>query len=385
MNARMPYWKTVPATSRAIGLLGVFLLFSTIGFSNDVIQLGREPVLVLVLAVFLYGGFAVLYAAAGTVFEKHRWRAIALIFIVQMVAMNLVYRLIAVPPPPTQMGAADIARMSQRLGVSANANIAAMVLGYVCFVYVSITEGRRYFRAHAEIELASEIHRTLVPAIDIKSSGFEFYGRSIPSGKVGGDLIDVFQDERGWIAYVADVSGHGVAPGVVMGMVKSAARMRLSSSDKSIGLLESLNSVLYSVTRPEMFVTFAYLASNGGRLDCSLAGHPAILHYHAASKEITEISCSNLPLGMFDKQSFASSSVEYAADDLFLLLTDGLLEVENAQGEEFGVAGVRAVVTQHAADPVSVIFQALVDAAQRHGHASDDQSLLLVRAHAGSS
>jgi hypothetical protein len=385
MNERAPYWKTVPATSRAIGLLGVFLLFSTIGFSNDVIQLGREPVLVLVLAVLLYGGFAILYAAAGTVFENHRWKAIALISIVQMVAMNLVYRLIPVPPLPVQMGATEIARLSGRLSVSAYANIAAMVLGYVCFVYVSITEGRRYFRAHAEIELASEIHRTLVPTVDTRISGFEFYGRSIPSGQVGGDLIDVFQDERGWIAYVADVSGHGVAPGVVMGMVKSAARMRLSSSDKSIGLLESLNSVLYSVTRPEMFVTFGYLASNGGRLEYSLAGHPAILHYQAATKEITELSCSNLPLGMFDGQPFASSSVEYAPNDVFLLLTDGLLEVENAKGEEFGVAAVKAVVSEHAADPVEAIFQALADAAQRHGRATDDQSLLILRSHANPS
>jgi serine phosphatase RsbU (regulator of sigma subunit) len=47
---------------------------------------------------------------------------------------------------------------------------------------------------------------------------------ALPSGEVGGDLVDVFQTDRGWIAYIADVSGHGVAPGVVMGMVKSAAR-----------------------------------------------------------------------------------------------------------------------------------------------------------------
>jgi serine phosphatase RsbU (regulator of sigma subunit) len=53
---------------------------------------------------------------------------------------------------------------------------------------------------------------------------------SLPSGEVGGDLIDVFQNNRGWIAYIADVSGHGVAPGVVMGMVKSAGRMQLSSA-----------------------------------------------------------------------------------------------------------------------------------------------------------
>jgi hypothetical protein len=376
------YWQSVPATSLSIGLVGVFFLFCTIGFSIDVMQLGREPAIGLALAVSCFGLFAVAFAVAGTVFGRGRWLAIVVVFIAQEITFNLLYWLIPLRPLQPPMDAAQIARMHHRLSFSAYATIAAMVIGYICFLYVMITEGRRYFRAHAEIELATEIHRTLVPAIDSKSGRFEFYGRSVPSGEVGGDLIDVYQDERGWIAYVADVSGHGVAPGVVMGMVKSAARMRLSSPEKSAGLLESLNSVLCSVTKPEMFVTFTYLASNGSGLEYSTAGHPAILHYHAATGEFSEVACSNLPLGMFDRQPFASGSLAVAPNDLFVLLTDGLLEVENATGEEFGLAGVKTVVSQHAKDSVQAIFQALLEAAQRHGRANDDQSLLLVRCQA---
>ena len=227
--------------------------------------------------------------------------------------------------------------MHDRLNLSGLVNILAMILGYGCFVFVSITEGRRYFRVHAEMELATEIHHVLVPAIADRIGDFEFYGQSLPSSEVGGDLIDLVQDDQGWIAYIADVSGHGVAPGVVMGMVKSAARMRLSSSKTDVGLLESLNSILYPITKPEMFVTFAYLAWNGERLEYSLAGHPAILHYHAATQEISEVACSNLPLGMFDRQPFVSGTVGCAPDDLFLLLTDGLIEVTDKQGEEFGL------------------------------------------------
>ncbi|HUI85376.1 MAG TPA: PP2C family protein-serine/threonine phosphatase [Candidatus Binatia bacterium] len=379
MRERTPYWKTVPALSRTIGVIGVFFLFSIVGFAIDIMFLGRQKVLGLVLCVFFNGLFAISYAIAGTVLRKQRWKVMVLIFVAQNVVMNLLYTLLPPPRLATRMEAADIARMHGRLNFSADAIIVAMVLGYCCFLYVSITEGRRYFRAHAEIELATEIHRTLVPTVDTRVADFEFYGRSLPSGEVGGDLIDVFQDERGWIAYVADVSGHGVAPGVVMGMVKSAARMRLSSPERNAGLLESLNSVLCSVTRPEMFVTFAYLASNGGRLEYSMAGHHAILHYHAATGEFSEVACRNLPLGLFDGQPFASSSVEWASDDLFLLLTDGLLEVEDAKGEEFGLGRVKAVVAEHATAPMGAIFQALLGAVHRHGRATDDQSLLLVR------
>jgi sigma-B regulation protein RsbU (phosphoserine phosphatase) len=301
------------------------------------------------------------------------------IFIVQNVAMGLLGTFLPASPQPVEIGAAEIARLHERLNLSGFANILAMMLGYGCFLFVSITEGRRYFRVHAELELATEIHHVLVPSIAARIGDFEFYGRSLPSSEVGGDLIDLFQDGQGWIAYIADVSGHGVAPGVVMGMVKSAARMRLSSSKTEAGLLESLNSVLYPITKPEMFVTFAYLAWNGERLEYSLAGHPAILHYHATTKEISEVACSNLPLGMFDGQPFVNGTVGCAPDDLFLLLTDGLIEVADKQGKEFGLEGVKAVIAAHASRPIEVVAQALLDGAAAHGHAADDQSLLLAR------
>jgi serine phosphatase RsbU (regulator of sigma subunit) len=115
------------------------------------------------------------------------------------------------------------------------------------------------------------------------------------------------------------------------------------------------------------------------------AGHPAILHYHATSKEISEVTCSNLPLGMFDAQQFVTGSLECGRDDLFLFFTDGLLEIADAKGEEFGLAGVKAVMSAQAGAPVSAIFQGILDASKRHGRATDDQSLLLVRSHVGMS
>jgi sigma-B regulation protein RsbU (phosphoserine phosphatase) len=269
--------------------------------------------------------------------------------------------------------------MQSRLNLDAIMIIVAIASGYACFVYVSIAEGRRYARVHAEMLLAAEIHGVLVPRIDTKIANFEFCGRSVPSSEVGGDLIDVFEHNRNWIAYIADVSGHGVAPGLVMGMVKSAARMQLSSAEKSETLLERLNSVLYPIKKPEMFVTFAYLAMNGEQLEFAMAGHPPILHYHAATKEISELECSNLPVGMFAGHKFLSGSLTSAPDDLFLLLTDGLLEVTNSKDEEFGLAGVKAVLLAHAANPLDEILTALLDAVDRHGRAADDRSLLLVR------
>lgn len=372
-------WRNVPRKSFAIFLLGVFFIFSTFGFASDSMGMGRQPGLRLLLGVLLSGLFPVGYAASGLVLRNRFWKVFVPLFALQFVVMNFVARWLPSQPLPHQFTTADLTHLDNRLGLDGAGIMLATALGYVCFIYFSVTEGKRYFRVHAEMALATEIHRVLVPAIDTRMGSFEFYGRSLPSGEVGGDLIDVFLDERGWIAYIADVSGHGVAPGVVMGMVKSAARMQLSSGEKNSELLERLNSVLRPIKKPEMFATFAYVAWNGRQLEYSTAGHPAILHYHAATREISELACHNLPLGLLEGQPFASQTVECARDDLFLLLTDGLLETANAADEEFGLSGVKAVMSAQAAGPTDKFFEELLAAAQRHGHPVDDLSVLLVR------
>ena len=209
--------------------------------------------------------------------------------------------------------------------------------------------------------------------------GFEFYGRSLPSGQVGGDLIDLAGSEDRWVAYLADVSGHGVAPGVVMGMVKSAARMLLSSGDDAGHLMSRLNEVLYPLKKPDMFVTFCFLARNGDALRVGLAGHPAILHFSARTSEVTPLECPNMPLGILPSGDFASSEIGTEAGDLFALYTDGFLETTNAAGEEFGLKRLQSELRKHGKDPLEAIFRSLQERVARHGAQFDDQSLLLMR------
>ena len=80
-------------------------------------------------------------------------------------------------------------------------------------------EGSRYYKLHTELALARAIHRELVPPISRQIGEYEFRGVSIPSGEVGGDLVDLVDHDEGsaWTAYVTDVSGHGVPSGVLMG------------------------------------------------------------------------------------------------------------------------------------------------------------------------
>jgi serine phosphatase RsbU (regulator of sigma subunit) len=77
-------------------------------------------------------------------------------------------------------------------------------------------------------------------------------------------------------------------------------------------------------------------------------------------------------LGILGQASFAVSCFDCAPGDTFVLITHGLLEVKNKAGEEFGMAGVKAVLARHASQPLERIWEAIVCAAQHHGKATDD-------------
>jgi serine phosphatase RsbU (regulator of sigma subunit) len=321
----------------------------------------------------------VFYAFIGFALRKQFWKGFLPVFAVHFFLMGLLANRFPSLPLPAQMDAAAIDQLHRRLTFDALAIMIAVGLGYGCFLYVSITEFRRYFRLHAEIELASEIHHVLVPAIDTKIGGFEFYGRSSPSGEVGGDLIDLAGTEDHWVAYVADVSGHGVAPGVVMGMVKSASRMLLSSGEDTGHLMSRLNEVLHPLKKPEMFVTFCFLARKGTSLQVGLAGHPAILQFSPRTNEVKQWECPNLPLGILPSGEFVSSEIRAQPGDIFVLYTDGLLETANAKGEEFGIKRLEAALQKYGTEPLEAICRSVQENVARHGGQFDDQSLLLIR------
>jgi hypothetical protein len=379
MSRTRSFWKAIPLKARLLFLLGVFFIFSTIGFAGDITEIGRQPIVRLVLSVLIVGIFPMCYALSGFILRRDFWKVSAPLFVVHFLLINVISQKFPAAPEATQMSAGELAQLHSRLSVDALAITLLVVLGYICFIYASVTAGRRYFHAHAEMQLATEIHRVLVPAIETKLGEYEFYGRSSPSGEVGGDLIDLAGSEEHWVAYVADVAGHGVAPGVVMGMAKSAARMLLSSGDDTGHLLTRLNEVLYPLKKPDMFVTFCFLAKNGEGLRVGLAGHPAILHFSARTNAVTQLECPNMPLGILPTGEFAVSEVRAEAGDVFALYTDGFLEPANAAGEEFGITRLQAEFQKHGKESLEVICRSLQESVAKHGAQFDDQSLFLIR------
>lgn len=370
---RAKFWRTIPPLSTAVFLAAVFCLFGSIGF----LAMGVNPDLVsplqTALVVLITGGFAVGYALAGT---RHRPRAFYFLIPSHIAAISLLPKLV----PSASARFSIPPALEHKLLLDNIGAIVMVVGGYILFFTFFQLEGTRYFKAHTEIRLASEIHRALVPSFVLQVGEFELHGVSQPSGEVGGDLVDVICEGDRWFGYVADVSGHGVPAGVMMGMVKSAVRMHWVQGQSASSLMEPLNSVLRAVRAQDMFVTCAYLQSDGGTtVRFSLAGHLPILHFKAAAGTVAEHSILNFPLGLFPQPAFETSEIQCSPGDVLVVLTDGLTEVFDRNGTELGLEPLKRALRESGAEPLEQISLRLQRTAHQHGPQSDDQTMLIVR------
>lgn len=371
---RSVFWKTTSLGSRILFFAGVFWLFASVGFVSLLLRYQYLAPSRTVITVLIVGLLAACCAAAG-IARKH-W-IIPIIAIGEGVLFTIIEN--HYHSPELIPAGSPLRTQIALLAIGA---IISIVAGYIFFVVFFSQQGARYFRAKNEIAMAGEIHRSLVPPIERTLGCYELYGRSVPSGEVGGDLVDVTGDDRCWTGYVADVSGHGVSAGLLMAMFKTAVRMRAGDTSPEV-LLQEVHKALYPLKTNNMFVTAGFIGCRDDRLTLCLAAHPALLQYRRKGGTVEEHATIDLPLGILPEQMFQARPLECEPGDVLLLLTDGLTEVFDKAGKEMGVEPIKAVLARSANLPLPKLFEQIRSVALAAGHQDDDQTMLLVRKRVG--
>jgi hypothetical protein len=198
------YWRQLPALPTARFLGGVFCLFASFSFIFGTISFGQANLTSNICFALVNGAAATPWAVTST---RRMFKAMGVVACLQaatIIWLATVFR---------KGGGIPVLRLGtfERYAVfNAVAAVVLIIAGYSLFLYFFSSEGGRYYGTLTEMRLAGAIHRSLVPEINTVVNPFEFYGCSWPSGEVSGDLVDIVQHDRGWFAYVADVSGHGV-------------------------------------------------------------------------------------------------------------------------------------------------------------------------------
>ncbi len=158
---------------------------------------------------------------------------------------------------------------------------------------------------------------------------------------MSGDYYDVLRlgDHRLGIC-IADVVGKGVSAALLMANVQAAVRAFASDSVSPAQVCGKVNTLLHENIATGKFVTFLYGIPDGEMrtFQYSNAGHLYPILVSGGSSRMLEQG--RAVLGVFPAWTYEDSMIEMRTGDRLLLFTDGITEASNANGEEFGEAGI---------------------------------------------
>jgi sigma-B regulation protein RsbU (phosphoserine phosphatase) len=244
----------------------------------------------------------------------------------------------------------------------------------------------------ADLEMARDIQQVFLTqkypsfprGITLQESWLRFCHCYKPAEHVGGDFFCVLplSDVEAGV-FICDVLGHGLRAAIVRGLLE-----KLTPIAKDPGrLLSEINSSLVAIfrqTETPMLVSAFYLVVDtaDGKLRYANAGHPRPFHVRRLSG-LAEPLLSQGPqgsvLGIFERANYETSECNASANDLIILFTDGLFEVETADSEYYGAERLLAAVRKRIHLPTPELFVEVVAEIQGAcvaGRFTDDMCLL---------
>lgn len=353
-------------------LVGVFFIFATIGFVTDIID-PRSSSFAWVLLWCAYSGMV---AAAYVLAITRRPWTIGAVVLGQLASTALLSR---VMPHSASLVAAGGPALQHRLTLDGLGVLVAIVAAWVWVSAFVNRQALDLVTATVELTIAQRLQTDLVPKVSLSTPYVTTAGQSMPSSQMGGDVVDAVELPDGVVGYVADVSGHGIAAGVLMAVVKSAVRTHLLMSRPLSALLTDVNTVLPGLKDAARYATLAAVRVRpDGTVEYALAGHLPIFHLCRRTGAVAQLTTPQLALGMFPDATYCSAAVTAEPGDLLVLVTDGLTEVVDRADDEFGMERIAALIVANAGRPPVEIVDALFAAVRRHGPQLDDQSVLVV-------
>lgn len=259
-----------------------------------------------------------------------------------------------------------------------------------------ITEKRRNETAllarEEQMRAAREIQQRLFPREPPVVPGFDIAGISVPADATGGDYFDFLAMPDGQVGLVvADVSGHGLGPSLLMVETRGLLRGVAHHCSDPAELVARVNRVISEDVQGEYYVTLVLirLDPGTGTLVHASAGHPPALLLDGQGKVRTELRRTSGPLGFgMGSAPRAARPVRMEPGEVLVLYTDGILEAHPAANGsvaegDFGLERMLGVVRDHADRPAAEIVRALCDAVARHAGPEpidDDLTVVVVKA-----
>lgn len=237
----------------------------------------------------------------------------------------------------------------------------------------------------ADFNMAREIQEmflphqfpTFPPSVGPDESALAFYQRYLPAAAIGGDFFDVFAI-TGTTAgiFICDVMGHGMRAALVTAIIRGLIEELMPMAADAGKFLTEINRSLHAILRRTLepfLATAVYVVADvtSGQLSFANAGHPSPIRVQpnaGLAEPLKRYDPRHGPaLGLFDKSSYVTCQAPVGVNDLIVLFTDGLYEVDNPNQEEFGQERLLEAFRRRATLHPEKLFDELLDEVRQFG------------------
>ena len=247
---------------------------------------------------------------------------------------------------------------------------------------------RRAAEIDAELQAAAAAQKWILPRRQVEAGGFRILGESRPGRGVGGDFFDLIElgSDRLAVA-LGDVSGKGVAAGVLMTATQGFLHALLADVDDLAKVTRQLNEFVFPRRPGNRFVTLwiGLFDRSADTLTYVDAGHGLAIGCDAQGQCQPLTSGGGLPIGIMEDADYTAHTTHFGPGNAALVVSDGIVEqpTDGATYEdrdEFGLERTRHTLTASLAgpDPIRDLFDAVI----RHAgtaRLADDATAVLVR------
>jgi phosphoserine phosphatase RsbU/P len=200
-------------------------------------------------------------------------------------------------------------------------------------------------RLERDLALARELQFRLLPQKHPKLPNLEVAAKFVPARAIGGDLYDFLSYSLSRLGIViGDVSGKGAPAAIYAALVSGILRSLAPIEPGPAEMLSAVNNSLGERRIEGQYVSIIYAVWDDTRRTLQIAnsGLPRPLYCHDG--KIEPIEASGLPLGLFDDADYEEYTFQAKPGDMFVFISDGILDARNKSGDMFGRTRVEEVV-----------------------------------------
>jgi sigma-B regulation protein RsbU (phosphoserine phosphatase) len=241
-------------------------------------------------------------------------------------------------------------------------------------------------RLREDLDMAREIQLQLLPTGAREIPGLDIAAAYVPARELGGDFYDFLPFGKGRLGLVlGDVSGKGTAAALygslAIGMVREFVVEHACDPAHMLGLL---NQRLLGARLDSRFIAllFAVYDASTRKLTLGNAGGPYPLLIH--NGYVKTIKLEGVPLGLIPLTEYDETFIDLEPGDVVIFASDGILESENANQEEFGPERLTALLSSISPeDTARAITEKILAATDDHSGVGtaphDDRTLVVLR------